>query len=386
MPDANAPVLDPTIGTTPVTLPTQDDCCQAPCDPPWLKGPACVVFTETKTFVTTLPVRGGDFGRAQVTIAVTYEHRLCLIGKQHGGLAYTLTLLPGEKVTLYQSDRFRRSTSDTARVSVQTTFTQFVSALHQQRTTSDTSSLSEVLKSASGATVSGGGIGIATPLGVIGGGGGSESSSSSSSVNELQTQFASDQFTSVAQQASIYTDAQRSVTISSFEDSETVATTQRTLVNNNLCHAVNYFVRKVLDVYELTTKVTAVTFQVTAGKFVSPVLTPDQLDQIPGALRAAIAALLKTLPKVGETVQQPTVLAVPTDGVVYDPELSHCCAQDPELEQATRIKLEREQAEAQRIGLEVQLMALEVQRRQALLAQGVLEPFQPAPAPATIVA
>jgi thermitase len=69
------------------------------------------------------------------------------------------------------------------------------------------------------------------------------------------------------------------------------------------------------------------------------------------------------------------VIAVPTDGVVYDPELAHCCAQDPELDQAERIKLERAQAEAQRIGLEVQLMSLEVQRRQALLAAGTLTPF-----------
>ena len=51
------------------------------------------------------------------------------------------------------------------------------------------------------------------------------------------------------------------MTISSYEDSETVSTTQRTLVNNNACYAVTYFVRKVLDVYVLTTKVIAVTFR-----------------------------------------------------------------------------------------------------------------------------
>ena len=43
--------------------------------------------------------------------------------------------------------------------------------------------------------------------------------------------------------------------------------------------------------------------------------------------------------------------------MVYDPELAHCSALDLELEQAVRIKLEREQAEAQKIGLEIQLMA-----------------------------
>ena len=95
--------------------------------------------------------------------------------------------------------------------------------------------------------------------------------------------------------------------------------------------------------------------------------------------------IISGLPAVGEVVQHPTVLSVPTDGVVYDPELAHCCALDPELDQAALIKLEREQAEAQRVGLQVQLMALEVQRRQALLAAGTLEPFEPA-ATTTVVA
>ena len=65
--------------------------------------------------------------------------------------------------------------------------------------------------------------------------------------------------------------------------------------------------------------------------------------------------------------------------MVYDPELANCCALDPELEEAALIKLEREQAEAQKIGLEAQLLALEVQRRQMLLAAGNLAPFEPAP-------
>jgi thermitase len=91
-----------------------------------------------------------------------------------------------------------------------------------------------------------------------------------------------------------------------------------------------------------------------------------------------VEEILLGLPTVGEVVELPTALSVPTDGVVYDPELAHCCALDPELDQAALIKLEREQAEAQRIGLQVQLMSLEVQRRQALLAAGTLGPFDPA--------
>ena len=57
----------------------------------------------------------------------------------------------------------------------------------------------------------------------------------------------------------------------------------------------------------------------------------------------------------------------------------------PAIRSSNRQKLEREQAEAQRIGLQVQLMALEVQRRQALLTGGTLTPFLPDPT-TTVVA
>jgi hypothetical protein len=382
MSDSTTATVDPTDGTTPVTVPGQDPCCQSPCDPAWRKGPSCTTFTETRTSVLSLggePDKGGQ-GRGFVTINVTYAHTLCLIGKQHAGLAYTLTLLPGEKMTLYQSDRYRRTTSDTERYSVQTTFAQFLSALYQQQNSSDSSALVQVLsnQAQNSGSSAGGGFSI---FGLGGGGASSSNSNSSSSGSavDLSTQASADQFLSLAQQAAQYTDLQRSITVSSYEDAETVSTTQRILVNNNLCRAVNYFVRKVQDVYLSTTKVTAVTFQVTVGGYVSAVLTPAQVGQVAAEYRATVAALLPGLPAVGEVIEQPTVLAVPTDGVVYDPELAHCCALDPELEQAALIRLEREQAEAQKTGLQVQLMALEVERRQALLAAGTLTAFEAAP-------
>ncbi|MCK9684499.1 hypothetical protein [Scleromatobacter humisilvae] len=377
----NHPPFDPTTGTTPITLPTQDPCCQSPCDPAWRTKSTCIVFNETRS--VTLPIgadAAGAFAPGRIVVTVTYAHSLCLIGKQHGGLAYTLTLLPGEKMNLFQSDRYRRTTSETERFSVQTTFSQFVSAVHQQQNSKDSSALQQVLKSQTNSSDVGGGGGINLGIFSLGGSGGSSSSSSSSSLDSLATQSASSDFVSTAQQASQYTDLQRSITISSYEDSETVSTTQRTLVNNNRCFAVTYFVRKVVDVYQSGTRVVAVTFQVFEGNFVSPVLTPAQVGQLPPALQQQVEAALKGLPPVGETTPHPTLVTVPTDGVVYDPELAHCCAQDPELELADRIRLEREQAEAQHIGLEVQLMALEVQRRQALLAAGTLDPFEAAPA------
>jgi hypothetical protein len=389
MPNATTvQAFDPTDGTTPITLPTQDPCCQVPCDPAWRVKPSCVTFTEIKTSV--FPIAGGpnigDFGHGFVTVSVTYTHTLCLVGKQHGGLAYTLTLLPSEKMTLYHSDRYRRTTSETERFSSQTTFAQFVSALQQQQNSNDSSFLSQVLNGQTQSSSASGGGGINLLFFSVGGGGGSSSSSSSGSAVDLSTQTSADQFLSLAQQASQYTDLQRSITVSSYEDSETVSTTQRTLVNNNRCYAVNYFVRKVLDVYVITTRVTLVTFQVTVGNYVSAVLTPAQIGQVETKYKKAVEAILKGLPTVGEVVEQPTLLTIPTDGVVYDPELAHCCALDPELEQEIRIKLQREQAEAQKIGLEIQLAALEVQRRQALLAAGTLAPFEPPPPAPTVVA
>ncbi len=102
MSDVITPPLDPTSGTTPVAIPERDPCCQSPCDPARRTRLSCITFTETKTITVGLAggVAATDIGRGSVTINVTYTHSLCLTGKQHGGLAYTLTLLPGEKMTL----------------------------------------------------------------------------------------------------------------------------------------------------------------------------------------------------------------------------------------------------------------------------------------------
>lgn len=115
------------------------------------------------------------------------------------------------------------------------------------------------------------------------------------------------------------------------------------------------------------------------------VLTAAQIGQVDAQFRPAVAAIIKELPTVGEQAEHPPTLAVPTDGVVYDPELAHCCSLDPEIEQASRIKLEREQAEAQRIGLQVQRMALEVQWRQVLLTASTLDAFEALPATTIVV-
>ena len=68
--------LDPGIGSTPITLPTQDPCCQSPCDPAWRTKPTCTVFNETRS--ATLPLGVEDtpaaFARGRIVVNVTYAH------------------------------------------------------------------------------------------------------------------------------------------------------------------------------------------------------------------------------------------------------------------------------------------------------------------------
>ncbi|MFZ3360500.1 MAG: hypothetical protein WCA56_24735 [Xanthobacteraceae bacterium] len=79
--------FDPTDGTTPVTLPTQDPCCQSPCDPAWRVKPSCVTFTETKTSVTTLDGKSAtsDAARGFVIVNVTYTHTFCSSASSRAG-------------------------------------------------------------------------------------------------------------------------------------------------------------------------------------------------------------------------------------------------------------------------------------------------------------
>lgn len=369
--------------STDLELPEMDACCQTPCDLPWIDHKQCMIFKDARTSTVSLgSLLPNRDVRGTLTVRVEYTHTLCLIGKQQGGLVYTLTLLPGETATLFHSDRLRRTTSEEQRFSITTTFAQFTSALDQRRKTGDESRLDRVATGKVDASASGS-LDFDFDFSIEGSG--SFSSTTKDTLNIHTTKDTSDEFHSTLQQASQFTDMKRSITVSSFEDKETIDTTKRTLFNNNKCYAVNYFVRKILDVYEVSTKVTGVTVEIVSGHYASGPLTIEQLGQLPSAFRAAAKAALANTPPIGETVAQPTRVSVPTDGVVYLPELAHCCVQDPLLEAAGLVALEREKAEARKIAMEAELLALEVQRRQALLAAGTLEPFMLAgPAPVEI--
>jgi thermitase len=362
---------DEPVVTRPGSSCSDDPCCVSPCDPPWLPEETCLFYYDTRILRRPLDrdqaAPAALFERAQpfLEFRITYQHRICRKGKQHGPLIYTVTLLPGEKVNLYHSERYRRTTSEQDRYSVATTFMQFTSAVHQARVTNSFSALNDSLVSVkTGTSVSVGG-GLA---GFLGAPSGSTSMSASfTDHNQVSIGFASDQFDQSVRQASMLTHAERSVVVSQFEDKETADITVRTIQNDNACRAVTYFVRQIVELYTVTTVVHEILFRIVAQGFPADWHALDDLDDLPPAVVEAVKKAGEQLPKVGDSIERPRPVTIPTDGTVYDPELANCCSCEPE--------------HAHREELETELLALEVERRRALIAAGKLDPFELLPAP-----
>jgi len=379
-------------GPCSVEVPTPDSCCVSPCDPPWRPDEQCMFWYETRFF--RVPLGRGDNTPAAATLAgarefiefrITYEHKLCLLGKQHGPLLYTQTLLPGEKVTLYHSDRYRRITTETDRFSVQTTFMQFLSAIHQARATNTLGSLSDRLVNVKGNTSVSVGGGLAGLLGLPSG-----SSSTQTNVtdhNMLRVGFVAEVFNQSVMQSSQMTHAERSVVVSTYEEKDVANVTSRTIQNDNECRAVTYFVRKVVELYAVSTRVSEISYRIIAPKAPIDWHSMNDIGWLPKAIQDEIKNVLKLLPKVGEVVEKPKPISLATDGTVYDPELVHCCSCEPERAAAISIRLEKQKAEALKACLEAQALEVELERRRLLLQKGELGPFvspaavQPAPNP-----
>ena len=366
---------DPTSDPCRVVLPVPGPCCISPCDPPWLPDKQCIVWYETKYL--HVPIGDTESAAAPprfyIEFRIIYAHRLCLLGKQHGPLLFTVTLLPGEKVTLYHSERYRQTTSVQDRYSVQTTFMQYLSVIHQARVTNTLNLLSDKLASVKGsASVSvGGGLG-----GLLGLPSGSSTVNvSTTDHNVVQVGFASDQFNQSVFQASQLTHAERSVVVSNTTDKQTADVTSRTIQNDNACRAVTYFVRKIVELYSLSTTVVEISYRVIAPNVPSDFHSIADIGWLPPAIQTQIKNAIPLLPKVGETVGAALPISIPTDGTVYDPELAHCCSCEPERKAALELQLEMQKAEALKACREAQLLELELERRTKLLAQGQLAPF-----------
>ncbi|HEX7294613.1 MAG TPA: hypothetical protein VF251_02595, partial [Pyrinomonadaceae bacterium] len=294
-------------------------------------------------------------------------------------LLFTQTLLPGEKVTLYHSDRYRRITSETDRFSVQTTFTQFLSLVHEARSTNTLEILADKLSTTKTSVSGSFGGGLAGVLGLPSG-----SASKQTNVtdhNMLRIGAVAESFNQSVFQASQMTHAERSVVISNFEETDVANVTKRTIQNDNECRAVTYFIRKIMEVWALSSRVLEISYRIVAPNVPPDWHTLDDIAWLPPAIQAQVKDAVKLLPKVGEVVAAPRPITLPTDGTVYDPELAHCCSCEPQREAAIQIRLEKQKAEALKTCLEAQALELELKRRQLLLDQGELGPFEPGPPP-----
>lgn len=332
--------------------------CRAPAAPPWLRYDRCLMFYEGRAF--DLP----NLQDRRLQVRVIYEHCLRLLGRQQGPLLYTTTLLPGEAVKVYEFDRFRRVRSSTERVSVHTSFRQTMSALSQSRRSTSASAYVDALtdiRTRADTSVSAGG-GLAGFLGAPQVKGEFGVDTQTTVASGASTRVVTDQFAQLAVTASQAIEAERSLVVSRFEETEHQTTTARTLENHNRCYAVTYYVRRVNEVYAIHTRVAAVEWRLGDG----PWRSFDDVDDVSEGLRKLLEELRRQLPKSGEQLEDARQITLPTDGTLYEAELAHCSSCEPTREAEELIRIERLRLAARRECLQTELLALELERRRAL--------------------
>jgi thermitase len=335
--------------------------CIGPEPVPWLSWKHCFKFYEFR--YATVPLeRAAATNIGRLVIRVRYEHAFCLIGRKQGPIVHSLTLLPKEVVRIYEYDRYRRATSATSRFSVRSSFftlTQRVQDTYSSTKTEGGTSFS----TSSSATASGGG-GI--DLGIVSFGGGSSVSGSVNASAHFDVASVSERFSHIAETSSLAVETERSVVVSTFEETESGQSTARTLRNDNECRAVTYFIRRVFEVYTLSTRIVSIEAQV-GDTWIDVAATP-------AAIQEEIKRFLGKI-NVGGRADPKVEIALPTDGLLYEAELAHCCSCDCEHEAKSYLELEKLQ-------LENRALRLEADRRQKRLDAGELDPFEPGPAPA----
>ena len=196
-------------------------------------------------------------------------------------------------------------------------------------------------------------------------------------------QTVSESFQETVRIASQQVDTERSIVISTYEEQDQINVTVRELQNNNDCIAVTYFVRRVYECYELSTRVTAVDWRLlgqertsTSGFRSVHWYKYDDMNALDNNMRKQLHEALGYLPKVGDIVQDPRPVSVPTDGVLYEAELAHCSSCEPEKIAGAQVALEKTKAEERKLCLEADLLELEIKRRKLLLDKGDLSPFE----------
>lgn len=358
--------------TAPTPIPTQPpytipDCgcaddteCVGPEPVPWLPWQHCFKLYEFRTAVIPIDQPGTTATNVKrLVIRVTYEHQLCLLGRKQGPIVHSLTLLPKELLKIYEYDRYKNATSVEARFSTRTSFYTMTQKVNDAYSSASSDSGGTVSSSASSSKSSSGGFSI----GIVGSSSGSSSATKSASSGYFDIAHVSQTFSHVAETSSLAVESERSLVVSTYEENETIHSTARTIRNDNPCRAVTYFIRKVFEVYKLTTRIVAIDVEING------VWVPIQAA--PPAIKTAVLAFLGPI-IIGLAHDPGVEISLPTDGLLYEAELAHCCSCDCEAEAKNRLELERMQ-------LKNLNLRLEAARRQDRLDAGDLDPFDAEP-------
>jgi len=220
------------------------DCC-----PPLHDKPVCDVIDLR--YVLNAQARVGD---RSVPVQYIFHYRLerCSLGLALGDLAYTTTLLPGEQVRLFSSDRHTRWSYDSES---QQTYRHETTSEESYLTWGIARAVSDLNVSQSGSDHSSsheswaeGGGGASINLLVVqiggGGGGGSYDASSAHDFNRNLSQHASSATSQVAAgvraaSSTAVGEAQQR-THAEGESEERIESASRTFRNPNRCHALTY--------------------------------------------------------------------------------------------------------------------------------------------------
>lgn len=351
-----------------IKLPQRPDCdpgdvhmgCDGPPPTPWMSWKHCFYVYEFREYGLRPDTRPNkDVAIREIRIRARFEHALCPMGRKQGPIVHSLTLLPQEEVRIYEYDRYRRSTSTTSRFSQRSNFYSYVSKVTQQLSKVKTDFGAGFSSTSSVSGDGGGGIN----LGIFSFGAEAAASSSVSVNSHLNVDSVFESFRQVAEITSQAVETERSIVVSTSTLDDSIDKTYRTLRNANHCRAVTYFVRRVFEIYCLSTRLVGIEVQI-GNNWID-------ISAVPDALRQVIA---KELGKVivGQVSRRSTEIAIPTDGLLFEAELAHCSSCEPEAER--RIALELKKLE-----LENELLARENERRLGRMSAGDFSEFDPCP-------
>ena len=333
--------------------------CDGPPPTPWLSWKHCFYIYEFREF--GLPnVKGAEIAAVrEIKIRARFEHALCPMGRKQGTIVHSLTLLPQEEVRIYEYDRYRRSTSMSSRFSQRSNFYSYVSRVSEQLANVKTS-FGSSFSSTSTLSASGGG---GFDFGIVSAGGEASASSSVSVGSHLNVDTVFESFRHVAEISSQAVETERSIVVATSTLEDNIDTTYRTLRNVNHCRAVTYFIRRVFEVYCLSTRLVGIEVQV-GNNWIDIQAVQAQLRE---ALVKQIGAIV-----LGQVSRRTAEIAIPTDGLLYEAELAHCSSCEPEMEKRFELELKK-------LELENELLARENERRLARITAGDLTEFEPCP-------